>query len=102
VARHRADRHGITLESRRCAAALDALIGGHGGIVMSGLSVGSPAVPQSLADATGRRVRWAIEPEHPATAWGAAALAFEATGAGSPPPPGLAEGVAPDPSAAPA
>jgi xylulokinase len=93
---------GITLESRRCAAVLEALGGGPGDIVMSGPSVRSPVVTGALADATGRRVRWAADAEHPASAWGAAALAFEATGAGSPPLPNLAEGVAPDPAAAPA
>jgi xylulokinase len=93
---------GITLESRRCVAVLEALGGGRGDIVMSGPSVRTPLVTRALADATGRRVRWATDPDHPASAWGAAALAFEATGAGSPPLPSVAEGVSPDPDAAPA
>jgi len=93
---------GITLESRRCAAVLEALGGGRGDIVMSGPSVRTLLVTRALADATGRRVRWAADPDHPASAWGAAALAFEATGAVRPPLPSLAEGVSPDPAATPA
>ena len=91
---------GITLESRRCIAVLDALGGGRGDIVMSGPSVRSPAVTCALADATGRRVRVTVDPDHPASAWGAAALALEATGAGSPPLPSLADGSVPDQGAA--
>jgi sugar (pentulose or hexulose) kinase len=93
---------GITLESRRCASVLEALGGGRGDVVMSGPSVRSTAVTGALADATGRRVRWVRDPDHPASAWGAAALALEAVGAGSPPPAPLADGVDPDPAAAPA
>ena len=91
---------GITLESRRCADVLAAVSGTRGDIVMSGPSVRSETVVRALADATGRRVRWSSDPDHPASAWGAAALALEALDAGAPQVPGLAEGVAPDPRAA--
>jgi sugar (pentulose or hexulose) kinase len=67
---------------------------------MSGPSVRAPVVTRALADATGRRVRWAADPDHPASAWGAAALALEAVGGASPPLPALDEGITPDASAA--
>jgi len=91
---------GITLESRRCTSILEAVAGTRGEVVMSGPSVRSKAVVHALADATGRRVRWSADPDHPASAWGAAALALEAIGTGSPQVPGLAAGIAPDATAA--
>jgi sugar (pentulose or hexulose) kinase len=91
---------GITLESRRCTAILEAVAGPRGDIVMSGPSVRSEAVVRSLADATGRPVRWASHPDHPASAWGAAAVALEAVGGGTPRVTMLADGIAPDPRAA--
>jgi len=91
---------GITLESRRCTAILEAVAGPPGDIVMSGPSARSGAVIRSLADATGRPVRWAVDPDHQASAWGAAAVALEAVGAGTPRIPALADGIAPDPRAA--
>jgi sugar (pentulose or hexulose) kinase len=91
---------GITLESRRCAEVLASAVGTRGDIVMSGPSVRSAAVTRALADATGRRVRWPADPGHPASAWGAAALALEAIGEAVPEAPGLTDGVDPAPAAA--
>jgi xylulokinase len=91
---------GITLESRRCVAVLEAVSGARGDIVMSGPSVRSGIVVRALADATGRHVRWSADPEHPASAWGAAALAIEAVGMATPPVPRLAGGTRPLPHAA--
>jgi xylulokinase len=90
---------GIVLESRRCSEVLRGL-SGDGDIVMTGPSARSAVVLRALADATGRRVRWPLDPAHPASAWGAAALAVEATGSVAPPRPALADGVLPDPRAA--
>ncbi|MFN8630228.1 MAG: FGGY family carbohydrate kinase [Chloroflexota bacterium] len=91
---------GITLESRRCTEVLVAVAGTRGDIVMSGPSVRSPVAVQALADATGRRVRWCVDPDHPASAWGAAALALEAVGLAAPDVPDLAPGITPDAASA--
>jgi sugar (pentulose or hexulose) kinase len=90
---------GITLESRRCTEVLATIAGTRGDIVMSGPSIGSDVVVHSLADATERRVRWSADADHPASAWGAAALALEAIDGEAPKVPGLADGIAPDPTA---
>lgn len=91
---------GITLESRRCIAVLGEAIGGRGDIGASGAALRSVPVARALADATGRRVRWPADVDHPASAWGAAALALEAVGAGPPAPPAMADGLAPGAGAA--
>ncbi|MGC8634750.1 MAG: xylulokinase [Candidatus Limnocylindrales bacterium] len=96
----RALLEGITLESRRCVGVLDAAGIGRGGIVIAGPSAAAAVVRQALADATGRLVRWPTAPDYPASAWGAAALAFEALGAEAPTPAGLDPGAQPDPDAA--
>lgn len=91
---------GITLESRRCTEVLAKVAGPRGEIVMSGPSARSRAVVTALADATGRHVRAVADEAHAASAWGAASLALESTGAEAPPVPGLAVGTAPDRAAA--
>ncbi len=91
---------GIVLESRRCLEVLHETTGVAGDIVVAGASAHSPAFTRTLADATGRRVRWVDDPGHPASAWGAATLALEALGLPVPASPRLAEGIAPDPGAA--
>ncbi len=71
---------GIVLESRRCLGILaEAGLGGPE-IVMSGPSGQAALVRQALADATGRSVRVPQAADYPASAWGAAALAWEALG----------------------
>lgn len=88
---------GITLESRRCLAALGGATGERGGLVMGGPAASSGIPARALADATGLAVRRPADPEHPASAWGAASLALEATGGEAPPGPRLAAAVAPRP-----
>ena len=88
---------GIVLESRRCLAVLEEVSGIRGAIVMTGPSIRSREVVVSLAEATGRTVRWPADPDHPASAWGAAALAFEAVGMPVPAGPVLAPGITPAP-----
>lgn len=92
---------GIVLESRRCLDVLTEATGQAAEIVVSGASADSEAFVRALADATGRRVRWPVDPSHSASAWGAAALVLEAVGRDAPPGPMLAPGIEPDATAGP-
>lgn len=87
---------GTILESRRCIAVLEGASGASGPIVMTGPAARSAVFRQALADATGRLVRLPSDPDHPASAWGAASLAWDALAGHTPSPPEFVVGARPD------
>jgi sugar (pentulose or hexulose) kinase len=95
----RALLEGIVLESSRCLSVLAEAGASEGEIVMTGGPARAAVFRRALADATGRPVHACAETAGPASAWGAAALAFQAVGASAPPPPAPSGITNPDPGA---
>ena len=97
----RALLEGLVLESRRCLQVLEGSGVPRGEILLVGRGGGAACFRTALADASGRRVEIPGGVAHPASAWGAASLAWASLGAAPPDPPADADalGAMPTPEA---